>query len=230
MCIGRIPADIGRKIATNRQSGTPAIIVVHPFAGRNIPDIAFVILPIPRRFDRKARCQWQVDRPARQFLVIAAIADFGITAHCVAGLAHDHADRAARRVAPEQRALWPAQNFDAFDIEQRQIIGILAADINIVDVSADRRVEGRNSLCIAKPAQEVRVGGAQPRIILCDEIWHILGKLQGIVGPLRFDLRRRESRNRNRHVLHALRAALGGHDNVADAPLVFFCRCGCLCS
>jgi hypothetical protein len=49
----------------------------------------------------------------------------------------DEVDRGTGRVAPKQRPLRPAQNFDAIEVEQTHALAGPARNIDIVDVDAD---------------------------------------------------------------------------------------------
>ena len=184
---------------------------------RRVPGIASIVLIIAGDLDRKTVGQRHVDRGARQLLVVAAIAHFGIAADRLPGLAHDDADRAARGVAPEQRSLRSAQHLDALDIEQRQVVGILSAQIDVIDIGADRRVEGRNRLCIPQTTKKISVRRADAGVVDRDQIGHELPELQRVRHALRLQLFRRKCRHRDRHVLHALLATLCRHDDIADA-------------
>jgi hypothetical protein len=61
--------------------------------------------------------------------------------HAGRGLGDD-AQRAAFGIASEQRALRPAQNFDALEVEQGGIEALLAAKIDAIDVDAHALVAG----------------------------------------------------------------------------------------
>jgi hypothetical protein len=69
--------------------------------------------------------------------------------------AHD-VERACERVAPEQRALRPAQHFDVVDIEQVEVRAEQHRVIDIVDVEGDRRLAGEPGIARADAADERR--------------------------------------------------------------------------
>ena len=188
MHIARIPARPRRQIAADTKADTPAVVIVDtarlwshswysPGHSANIP-----------KLDRKAVGERQVDRPARDGLVETAIADFAKAADFIAGLGHDDVDRAAGRIAPEQCALRTAQDLDAFDIEQRQVVGILPREIDIVDIGSDGWVEGRDGFGRTKSAQEIGVGRTDAGVVLRDQIRDILADLQMCWYTLRFEL------------------------------------------
>jgi hypothetical protein len=43
-----------------------------------------------------------------------------------------------------------AKNFDPLDVEQAQVVCILATEIDIVDIGADRRIERRDRFGVAQ--------------------------------------------------------------------------------
>lgn len=57
-----------------------------------------------------------------------------------ARLPADDAERAAGRIAAEQRALRPLQHLDPFDVEQGRAQTLRAAEIDAVNIDADARV------------------------------------------------------------------------------------------
>ena len=89
----------------------------------------------------------ELDREAcgfRQVKVHAGIvrpdgadAAFDPSAKFAAGCPADHRQRTAFGVAAKQRSLRTLKHFDPFDIEQRGVKAVLAAEVNAVDIDAD---------------------------------------------------------------------------------------------
>src|SRR5690606_34461516 len=72
-------------------------------------------------------------------------------------------DRAADRVAAEQRALRAAQDLDAADVAEFDRAADRATDVNLVDVDADARIDRSGRVQLAYAADECDRGGAVTR-------------------------------------------------------------------
>src|SRR5690349_10089043 len=76
----------------------------------------------------------------------------------LARLPGDVLDRAADRVLAVERALRAAKNFEALDVEKVELRSADAREIDVVDIDADRRIEGLEGVGLADAA-DVDVGG-----------------------------------------------------------------------
>ena len=226
MGIGRIERGSRPEIAVDRHARTPAVVIIEPIAGGDVGRISAVVLVIAAGLDRDAVTKRHIDRRAHHLFVEAAIAHLGIATEFATGFAQDDRDRTAGRITPEQRPLRPAQHFDPLDVEQRQIVRILARQVDVVDIRPDRRVEGRDTLDIAETAQEIGVCRTQAGVVVGHEIRDELAELKRVGHPLRLKLRRGKRRDRDRHVLNAFRPPLRGDDDVLDPRLFALGGCG----
>ena len=120
----------------------------------------------------------------------------------------------ARGVAPVQRALGPAQDLDALDIEEGNAGCAGGRDIGLVPVERHRRLLALREIKLAHAAdgkeRDVRriagiAGGDQPR--------RLRRHIERIVPAERRDLRVVEGRDRDANVLQALLLLLRGDDD-----------------
>jgi hypothetical protein len=186
--VGSVPVDVGRDLDPRADPHAIAVIVVQPLAGGDVLHKAVVILPEAAHLDRDVLMERQIQRSQRQLAIEPAVADLRVAAEVLARLAQDHVDRAAGGVAAEQCALRPAQHFDPLDVEQRQVVGVLPGQIDVVDIGPDRRIEGCDRFGIAEAAQEVSIGRTDAGIALRLEVGNELPQLQRVVDALRAKL------------------------------------------
>ena len=223
MSIGGAPGDAVRQLCLHAQTRTPAVVLVVALTRGGVLGIAVVVLPVGRDLEGQAGRGRQVDRATHHLALVRAEAGFEEAAGRVARILHDNGNRAAGGVAAEQCALRPAQHLDPLDIEEAEVVGVLAADIDVIDIGADRRIEGCDRFRVADPAQVIGVGRTQAGVVEAHQVRHELGHIQRGVDPARLQRFGIEGRNRDRHVLYAFGAALGGDDDVLK-PLVIVCR------
>ncbi|MNE43756.1 hypothetical protein D3C80_1379480 [compost metagenome] len=125
-------------------------------------------------------------------------------------------DRAADGVAAVKRALRPAQDFDALDVEDVQNRRLRTGDIDIIHIEADARLEAPQRVLLADAADE----GDQGRVGAPRRLQRQAGRRTGQFGDVRrallFQLLGRESRDGDRHVLQGFFATAGGDDHVVD--------------
>ena len=174
-------------------------------------NIAIVVIAEKRKLGQHFRIDRQVDRGAAAILVVASILRLDITAEILRWLFQDDVDRAPGRVPTEQRALRSTQNFDALDIEEPEIIGVLTRNIEIVDIGADRRVEGGDRFRIAQAAQEVGIRGADAGIVMSDQVRDIFGDIEGLMNFTDIKIVSGEGGNCDRHLLEHLLMPLRRH-------------------
>ncbi|MNM66605.1 hypothetical protein D3C81_780980 [compost metagenome] len=91
--------------------------------------------------------QRAADGTGEDAFVLAAEADGAVAVGVEGRLFGDHVDRARRGVLAIQGALRPAQDLDAFEVEQRAAPGDRCVEVDIVGVDAHR--EHRRGPCVA---------------------------------------------------------------------------------
>ena len=96
--------------------------------------------------DRDALGQRQVDHAGEAPGVVVAVLGrdhpFELVGRVVGGDRHRPADG----VAAEQGALRPAQHFDPGDVDEGHVAAGEAAEIDAIDISADRRIDRRDDI------------------------------------------------------------------------------------
>ena len=195
------------------------VAVVQPFAGRRVVYIAVVILEIARNLGLDKGIGRQVDRAADQFLVIGTIGDLHVTADGFRRALEHDVDRAAGGVAPEQRALRPAQHLDAIDVEKGEVVAVLPRHVDVVDISADRRIEGGDSFGIAQAADIIGVCRSKAGVVRSEHVGDIIDQLQRCRDAALRQRIGRKGTDRDRHRLLAFTAALRGDDDVGDGAI-----------
>ena len=155
---GGVPADVRCHLDPCRQPQSGPITVVQPVTGGDILHIALIVLIIARQLQREPLVERQVNRSPGLLLGKAPISDFGIAGDLVTRLGEDDVDGTASGVATKERALRSAQHLDTLNIKKAEIIGVLTAEIDIIDIGTNRRVECRNRFGIAKTTQIIGVG------------------------------------------------------------------------
>ena len=128
-------------------------------------------------------------------------------------------DQPADGVAPEQRALRPAQDFDRRGVVYGQQRTGGRGKIDPVEEHAHRRVEALLDVVELNSADRDRRGAvAQDRID--DQIGRDRAEVEQIARELLFDQLLVERGDRDRHVLDILGALVGGDNDVAEAALL----------
>ena len=134
----------------------------------------------------------------------------------------DDVDRTADRVAAVESALRPAQHFDALDVRQVPVLSDLAPEVDAVDVDADAGVGGDEVILQADAADE-RVGGGG---VAGREAGHVqvrdeLADVDQVGDALPLKLLAGEGGDRDRHLVDALLALLGGNGDLLEHLLGF---------
>ena len=158
--------------------------------------------------------QGQVEHPLHLLGIVIAVFELagGVDRRQV-GLGGDEVDHARGRVAAEQRALRPAQDFDPLKVEEFALKQAGDDQRHVVDVDRGRRVAGGADAQIADAAD----GEARRREIGLGEgdVGQRLLQRQRVDDLLLFQIGGGKGADRDRHVLQPLRLALGGDDDVA---------------
>src|SRR5437016_7842038 len=159
--------------------------------------------------------QLEVGAGAQVDAVAAAVGDRHIAAALARRLARYEADGAALGVAPVERTLRSAQDFDALDIEQVEICAGQAWIVDIVDVEPHAGLESRIEIRLAEATDvgddRFAEGG---RLGTQVHARRVVQDIRELGRALRLDLLRRERRDRDRRVLQFLLAVLRGHDDL----------------
>ena len=175
---GDIPGEVFGQLELNRPAQTSEVDVIVAFAGLGVDHIAIVILIIARQLDLDHVAQRQINRAAHQLFPIGAISGFEETAERIGRPLHDDVDCAARCIAAEQGALRPAQHFNPVQIEKGEVVAVLPRHVDVIDIGADRRIEGGNGFGIAEAADIISVGGAEPGVVRPEQIGDVLNELE----------------------------------------------------
>src|SRR6185369_972686 len=120
---------------------------------------------------------------------------------------HDR-DRAARAIAAKQRALRAFQHFDALHVVEQQQGPSGLAGVDAICVDADRRIGADAEVADADAAQ--RIARLRGLFAADDEAGDIAVHLRQVGRRQRLDLLLGDDLDRDRHILHFLRAALRG--------------------
>nr|GEU28526.1 hypothetical protein [Tanacetum cinerariifolium] len=116
--------DVDVAVGRDVDAGARALAVVaidFTAAGMDVVHVAVVVgVQRGERGAHHARCDGARHAGAHALLVALVPARIHVAAGLLAGLAAHHVDHARRGVLAEQRALRPAQDFDAVDVEQVQ--------------------------------------------------------------------------------------------------------------
>src|SRR5690606_16929414 len=182
--------------------------------------ITFAVEHAERERARETLRDRQLDHAADLHAVVAADGHVAGDAELVAGGAGDDRDCAADRIASKQRALRALQHLDALDVEQVLVRPDRAAEIDPIEVDADRRVDVEREVTRSDAADRRAEHGARSGE----------GR-RGVEGDVRSNARKgRDVADRaflqrlgveradcDRYVLHVLGALLRGYDNLLDA-------------
>ena len=214
----QVPSDVIRQQPADRTAHAQALVAVGPLAGGLVEHIALGVGVEGRKLRQQlAGHQRKVDRRAALDTVEPAIARFGEALDLVARLFHDHVDRTAGGIAAEQSPLRPPQHLDPLDIEEREIIGALARQIDVIDISSDRQIEGCDRFRVAEAAQRISIGGSERRVVVADEIGHEGDQVDRARHLAHRKFGVGERADCDRYILQPLVAALRGDDDVGDA-------------
>src|SRR5690606_23799574 len=140
--------------AKGRVQGHDILVAeIEPVEGPD--DIAIPFAEPARDAGRGGFCQRDIER-GEALVEIVAADPHPRAAGQLADLRFARADqdRAANRVATEQRALRSAQNLDARDIAEFQRPANRAPDIDFVDIDADARIDGGCGIELPDAADE----------------------------------------------------------------------------
>ncbi len=129
-----------------------AFLIAHVAVQPGIVAIAVAIMEIIDDTRGQALCQRHVQNGFD--IPIGIVADFALQAafQPIDRILGQNVDRAARRVAPKQRALRTTQHFETLEIVQIGQALRRPCDINAVDIGRDRRIVGDQRLEIALAA------------------------------------------------------------------------------
>ncbi len=141
LIVRNVRGEAVERLPARRQAAADAVVVVPPgLARERVLGGRVLVLDQAVGLDRDVGELGEVD--VELAVVLAVVAHAG--AHPALELAGrrlgDDAHRTAFGVAPEQRALRPAQHLDPLDVEQRGVEALLAAEIDAVDIDADALV------------------------------------------------------------------------------------------
>ena len=208
-------ARVEHQLATH----PPGLAAVHFLAGCDVVNVP--VLPLLKEgaqpeadgFAQRAAC----GQPEVQ-LVVGGVAPPESEVEILARRLGDHIHHAGRSVLAEQRALRPAQHFDALDVQQvaeglgRSDQGHVVHDDGNAGFNIDAEDVGANA-----PQTEAAVGGPVPPIDR--QRRRDAGDVGELIDAHGFKGRLVHRANRNRHILHALRAFRGCHHDFLNEGL-----------
>ena len=142
-------------------------------------------------------------------LVLAAEADSAIAVGVEGGLLRDHVHCAGRGVLAIQGALRPAQDFDAFQVEQRPATGDGRVEVDIVRVDAHREYGCRAGIAGAQAA-DIPTRAAVAVGVLGRGVGHEGGDVAHRAHAIGSDAGALDGRHGNRYFLQGLLSVLGG--------------------
>ena len=149
MLIGDLRADILRCFDPRSCSKADILVLARTPVLRCVEQIAVGFIIVEKALDREEiadhrRVHDQATAPGAEI----GIAKRRFDAKFARGLRTTDVDYSADRVAPEQCALRPFQHLNPFDIKEAGIQAMLAAEINAININADRllkRLVGTNA-------------------------------------------------------------------------------------
>ncbi len=209
--------QVGRGVGDDHAAKAVMLVPVHaPVIVRDVADVARVIAVKAGEAALDRLAHRNVECGARAIFIAVAGEERALdrAGEYVAGTLGDDVDHAGARVLAEQRALRTTQHFDPVDVNQvaERLAG--ATVDHAVDDGGDRWLardrEGRG----ADPAQEQRLVDRRARLAKVERRHEILRAFE-VHCPLRGDLRARDDRHRDRHVLKTLGALLRRDDDFA---------------
>ncbi len=128
-------------------------------------DIAIAVLAHARDAHGQVVGQLEIEMPPQINAMIAAIGGFERTGIVALGLHAIELDRPAQRIAPGERALRPAQHFDAVEVHQVEQRAGQGGQIDIVDIHAHARFQGEVGVRLPDAADERDDAGAKILIL-----------------------------------------------------------------
>ena len=150
-------------------------------------------------------------------------------AELVARVRRRHQDRAADRVATEQRALRSAQHLHVGDIAQRHRAADRVADVDVVDVQADAWIYGRSGIGLPDAADEnLRRGvvARQRRVVRELQVRHHLVEHVGTEDLPIFQRAAAQCSDGDRRVLQVLLHLARRDDDLFEALRLLLLRMG----
>ncbi|MNS59512.1 hypothetical protein D3C72_924720 [compost metagenome] len=206
---GRVPGQAG--------AGGRGVLVVVFRAGGRVRDIAAAF----RMQGRQAQGQGVGDRAGNRALelhqVIVAIGRRGAGAEFLARTTRHQLHGAADGVLAVEGALRTAQDFHAFQVQQVELAAADTAVIDVVDIDADRRVEGLQRVRLAHAA-DVDVGRVGRAAALDQvQVRHRALQVRDLLRARTLQRLAAEGRQGQRGLLRRLLGAAGGDDDVFDA-------------
>ena len=219
----QVQLAVGAKVGLHRAAQRPAVLaaqilpvgVEHARQRGGRLDVAIRLGHAARHAHAQALRQRTAHRAFDRAAVEAFVARVDVAVQfSLAGVRADVLDQAARRVAPEQRALRPAQHFHALDVEQLARKPVHRPHVGIIDINRDRRFEIVGEVVLRNAAQVEDRDVGRPGVEL--EPRHLLGDLRGVGHAQRFQLLARIGGDRDRHALRVLAALVRGDDDIAE--------------
>jgi hypothetical protein len=125
-------------------------------------------------------------------------------------------DRAADRVAAEQRALRPAQHLETLDVQHIEQRAHAACEVNAIDVDAHAGFERRREIVLPDSADvhgRDRSRRAVPRIVLDRDVRRVAGNIDEILNPTAFQIGGAERSDRDWRILQRLGALARRHEH-----------------
>ncbi len=158
------------------------------------------------------------DLAARLKVVEASIGQRVGGAEALARLVGDDPQRAGAGIAAIERALRPAQDFDALDIVEVEHRADLARLVDVVDIDRDHRL--LNGVGLAHAAQGIGLGGVADIGPGDGEVGDLAGEVADRVDLAVLQVLGPEGRNRDRRILQVGFAPLGGHHHLVHTGRV----------
>ena len=183
--------------------------------------------PRPLHAERQRGGNGHVQRPHHVEAAEVAGGDLGVAVEIVElGLARENSDRAAGRIAAEQRALGAAQHLDAVDVEHAQHRAAGARNVDAVDIQPDAALAGRPAAAGNAADREARDRAAVAARGGDVEVRGERTEVREVLDSLRGDDFLGHRDDRDRGVLEVRLAALGRHDDglpegVGSAAILF---------
>ena len=204
---------VGEVPAPYRAGAEIVVAAVAPAAG-GVGDPAVAAVAVAAEAQRHVVVERHVDQAVQVLPAIIARAHAHAALEMVARLVGDDRDRAGRRVAAEQGALRAFQHLDPLDVVEREQGGAGARRVDAVDVYAHGRLGADAEVVGADAAQLVT--GLGRLVAADDQAGHEQAHLAQVGGGQHVDLPGGDDLQRDRHLLHLLRAALRGHRDLAE--------------
>ena len=164
----------------------------------------------------------RIERDLAAPCAVVAVTGLGLDAQVFRRLARDEGDAAAGRVAAEQRALRPAQHFDAFDVHHVERAGARTADVDAIDIEAIGGVEpesfaGRGGDTADRDHRRAAAGGT----LHDGDVGGQTAEVAGIADAELFNLFGAERADGDGDILQVLFTLLRGHHDFAEAGIIF---------